>query len=215
MQEVNKDTLLIEQHYLPNIFWFCLVISHQNLLIEAHESFQKQTYRNRCYVLAANKVERLTVPVKVGNQHLPIREIEIDYKQKWQNKHWRTIQSAYGKAPFFEFYEDYFKGIIYSKPTLLFDLNQKLLSLCLKILGAGNKIAYTNSYQSLNQANISDLRGQLRPEDRTGTIHAIPYGQLFGDNFEANLSIIDLLFNKGPESLSFLKAQAKLLEIPQ
>jgi len=212
MHSGHTKVLLASQHYFPSVYWFALLTKHEALCLEAHESFQKQTCRNRCYILTANKVDRLTVPVKSANSHLPIREVVIDYRQKWQNRHWRAIQSAYGKAPFFEFYADYFREVLYGNTITLFDLNQQILSLCLKILGIAPKISYTTGFKTHYPDNFTDLRGAFDAEDMPGTIRAIPYGQLFGDGFEHNLSILDLLFNLGTEALPLLKKQAAAMD---
>ena len=97
----NADTLLLDFHYLPCIAYFSCINRYHHLILEVHENYEKQSYRNRCYILSANKVLPLSVPVHRGKGKKPTKDIRIDYSQKWVNNHWRAIKSAYGKAPFF------------------------------------------------------------------------------------------------------------------
>src|SRR5690606_23387756 len=109
--------------YHPSILFFQKAFQAEEILLEAQEHFQKQSYRNRCHILTAQGLHLLTVPVKNGNSKILINELEIDYSQRWGEVHWRTIRSAYGNAPFFEFYADYVKDVYDRRPALLFDLN--------------------------------------------------------------------------------------------
>src|SRR6185295_1959943 len=99
--------------------------------LENHEHFNKQSYRNRCYVLAANGVERLTVPVTEKHGKALITDVKIDYTFRWQANFWRTLESAYRNAPFFEHYSDDLRREIFSNHAYLYDLNSRLLSMCL------------------------------------------------------------------------------------
>jgi len=99
--------LLIELQYLAPVQYYAKLCSGHPMLIEQHEHYIKRSYRNRAHILGANGVMRLTIPLKKGkNEGQPIREVQIEYVQKWQQQHWQSIQSAYGKAPFFEHYSD-------------------------------------------------------------------------------------------------------------
>jgi len=111
--------ILIELHYLPCLEYFIQLVQSENICLEAHENFQKQTYRNRFSILTANKIDTLSVPVLKSNSKQLIREVEIDYTQLWQKIHRRAIQSAYGKAPYYEYYADYFKQLYDKKPRFL------------------------------------------------------------------------------------------------
>src|SRR4051812_20938609 len=98
------DTVLIETQYLPSIAFFAAVYRKKSIMLERHENYVKQSYRNRCQLVDASGRRELTVPVIHGAGKVPISEVPIDYSQKWVNNHWRCIQSAYGKAPYFEYY---------------------------------------------------------------------------------------------------------------
>ncbi len=203
---MNSKPILLELHYLPNIQYFTQIIDSEVVWIEAHENYLKQSLRNRCYILAANKVDRLTVPVvhRKGVKVL-IQEMQIDDSQKWQNKHWRAIQSAYAHAPFFEYYSDEFKKVIFEPESSLFQLNLKLFKTCLELLQTKKEIHLTNSFGVVDsELGISDLRNTIQPNSET-KIHFESYRQVFGEEFIPNLSILDLLFCEGPNASSILR----------
>ncbi|MDW7693571.1 WbqC family protein [Flammeovirgaceae bacterium SG7u.111] len=204
-KEIN--TSLIELHYLPNVAFFTVMANSQKVILEAEENFQRQSLRNRAYIQTTNKVDRLTVPVIGARKPQKIKDIQIDYTEKWQNRHWRAITSAYANAPFFEHYEGAFYKIIYTNHRFLFELNLDLLTLCLKYLKLGTELSQTDSYQTDKPEGIRDFRSVISDKSSGGIIHATPYHQLFTDNFIENLSVIDLLFNEGPNSKAIIKSQ--------
>lgn len=214
-QLTNKDLagreLLIELHYLPNLDYMCCLMQFESVRIEAAEQFVKQTSRNRTRILTANKVDVLTVPVKSAGAKLPVREIEIDYTQDWIRRHWGAIQSAYGKSPYFEFYRDDFEQVFRSRPRFLFELNQQLLTLCLEKCRIQTSVQYNLTYTKSCSEKIFDSRGLVNDKKNTDNpafYRSIAYYQTFGHDFVPNLSIVDLLFNAGPEALGVLKRSA-------
>ena len=112
------NQVLIESHYLPSISYFKAIFPAKTIILESNEYYVKQSYRNRCEILTANGVDKLIVPLTSKHGKVYIRDVRIDYSQKWLNGHWRAIQSAYGKAPFFEFYADALYNILFSKKVL-------------------------------------------------------------------------------------------------
>ena len=176
-------------------------------MLERHENYTKQSYRNRCHVLTAQGVQPLSVPVLRGSSKdkTLITDIEIDYSQKWYNVHWRTIQAAYGRAPYFEFYSDYVREVYARRPKYLFQLNVDLLKLYLKLLKLNKPLIFTDAYQPESAENVLDLRNRLHPKIIPDNLHVKPYTQVFGKQFASELSIIDLLFTQGPASLSYLQ----------
>jgi hypothetical protein len=198
--------LLTELMYNPPVEYFRQVLQSDGLLIEQHENYVKQSYRNRCHVLTAQGAVPLSIPVLKGNSKdkTVITEIEIDYSQKWYNVHWRTIQAAYGRAPYFEFYSDYIQQVYERQPKYLFELNVELLRLYLKLLKLNKPLNFTDSYQSEAPANVLDLRNRIHPKIIPDNLHVNPYTQVFGKQFVPELSIIDLLFTQGPASLTYL-----------
>ncbi|WP_181305835.1 WbqC family protein [Rufibacter sp. XAAS-G3-1] len=200
--------LLTELHHNPSILYFQKAFEADEILLEAHEHYQKQSYRNRCHILTAQGVVPLSVPVVKGNSKILVTELQIDYSQRWRDIHWRTIQSAYGSAPFFEFYADYLKDIYDRQPALLFELNMDLLKLFVKMLKLKKPIALTQTYVKTYEAPVLDWRGTLHPKKEPDILRLTPYRQVFGKQFAMNLSILDLLFNLGPEASTYLQNPA-------
>ena len=213
--------LLTELHYHPPATLFAALLNADGLLLEAHEHYRKQTFRNRCLIRTAQGVQPLTIPVIDGNraEKVSISEIEIDYRQNWIHRHWRTLQTAYGNSPYFEYYADYLHDIYVSRPALLFDLNQQFLRLLLKCFRLTLPLALTTEYHThypatspLPASPITDRRDWLtpkatpkNPEPDTPAASTLvrPYPQVFGPGFEPGLSVLDLLFSQGPAAGNF------------
>ncbi|MEQ9423229.1 MAG: WbqC family protein [Cyclobacteriaceae bacterium] len=198
---------LIEIQFLPSLEYFCCLLKHP-VTLDRHEHFVKQTYRNRCYINSANKVIPLVVPIKSGSRRLPMAEVPIDYRQKWLNSLWSSIQSAYGKSPFYEFYEEEFHSVLFSKPDFLFDLNFKLLTLCLRCLQINLELKLSTGYHLTEDRGLNDLRSKIHPKKPFGDrnfYRPYSYTQLFGNNFVPNLSLIDLIFCEGPNAGAILR----------
>ncbi|MBX0292035.1 WbqC family protein [Hymenobacter sp. HSC-4F20] len=214
--------ILFESQYNPPAAFFAELLGAEALWLETQDNYQKQTYRNRCLILTAQGVQPLTVPVIDGNRSEKVltSAIEIDYRQNWVHRHWRTLQTAYGGTPYFEYYADYLHDIYVQKPRLLFQLNLSLLQLLLRCLKLRLPIHFTTDYQpvytpaghaSFPQPStpfVLDRRNWLTPKsaasaepDRTSVR---PYQQTFGKDFVPGLSILDLLFMQGPAAGSFL-----------
>ena len=221
--------LLTELHYHPPAALFAELLRADSILLEAHEHYRKQTFRNRCLIRTAQGVQPLTVPVIDGNraEKVSISEIEIDYRQNWIHRHWRTLQTAYGNSPYFEFYADYLHDIYVSKPALLFDLNQQFLRLLLRCFRITLPVHLTTEYHAHYPAQpsagnsgllatqpIADRRDWLTPKAATKTPEpdtpaastlVRPYPQVFGPGFEPGLSVLDLLFSQGPAAGRYLQ----------
>lgn len=179
------------------------------MVIEQFEFYEKQSYRNRCRILSANGLDELSVPILNGNSKQLIRDVKIDYHQKWVNRHWRAIQSSYGKAPFFEYYALEFKQALEKKPDYLFDLNLSILSVCLDFLQMGATLSLTKEYQSLAKCPEEDIRSKIHPKkDHTLALGYVaqPYPQVFGNKFVKDLSILDVLFCEGPNAYQIIKS---------
>ncbi len=203
--------IVLDLQYLPSLEYFTALLAHEIVYVEAHETFQRQTWRNRCQILTAHGGDTLIVPVVEGRSKVPIREARIDYGQKWVNRHWRAIRSAYGKAPFFEHFGPEFENLYRRNPAFLFDLNWELLTICLAFLGLKKKIVLTERCEPAVGEQLVDARGVIHPK-RPFTEHPfyrpVPYRQVFrekeGERFFPNLSILDVLFTQGPQALPIL-----------
>lgn len=205
---MSASSAVIELQYLPCLEYFACFLKYDTIYIEQYEHYQKQSYRNRCYILTANKIAILTVPVIKGNHKQLIRDVQIDYGQKWVIDHWRTIYSAYGKAPFFEHYADFFERIYQVRYKYLFDLNLELLTNCLYLLKLKKNIQFTSSYKNSAEINVEDIRSVIYPKEgyeNRKFYTPVRYRQNFGNNFVSNLSIIDVLFCEGPQSLALIR----------
>lgn len=163
----------------------------------------KQSYRNRCYINTAHGVEMLSIPLTDKHGKVAVKDIRIDYSIKWQNNQWRTIESAYRNAPFFEHYAEEIQRALYNDYAFLFDLNLHLLSFCLQSLKWNLKTSVSVSYEKPLPENNVDLRSLIsakKPYSERSFYQRVPYYQVFGNQFVENLSLIDLLFCEGPRS---------------
>lgn len=201
-------TLLLTYQYFPPIEYFARLAQADQALLEIHESFQKQTYRNRANILTSQGIQRLTVPVMKANRHTPITEVKIDYSEKWENLHWRALKAAYGKSPFFDHYGDLLFQPILEKPASLLELNEKILKQLINCLSIKAAISHTDSFKKSYPENVTDLRDAIHPKKPHGMIHVNGYLQNFGEPFVENLSILDLLFAEGPYSKEILSKQS-------
>jgi hypothetical protein len=200
---------VIELQYLPQPEYFALLLSEPDLEIDGYEHFVKQTFRNRCRILTANGIDELSIPVLGGNKKLLAQEIKIDHSQKWLNRNWRAIQSAYGKAPFFEYYAEDLLAVYQHKHEFLFDLSLDLLTLCLDFLQIDIKLKFTSSYHDLQKTPQNDFRSKISPKSNPKFLNSYNqsvYQQVFGNNFVNNLSVIDLIFCEGPQAGGIIRS---------
>ena len=195
-----------------------LELSPSVVYIEACENYQKQSYRNRCRFYAADGVQALSFPVvhESGTHKLPISEIKIDYSTPWIMQHKRAIISAYRTSAYFEYYQDELFEILDSKPEKLFDLNLALIHFFVEKTGIKVDLRLTSEFsvQGLvegSSVQCEDLREIIHPKRPNGLLASMglekPYFQVFTRKygFQSDLSIMDLLFNEGPDSIMFLK----------
>lgn len=205
---------IVELHYLPSIPYIAAWTYFDEVILESKESYSKQSYRNRCRINTAHKIDDLIVPIQKGNSNVPIQEVRIDYKQTWFKNHWGAIQSAYGKAPFFEHYADDIQRILHNNQKFLFDLNLEILEYLLTILGIQKNIIFTQKYEKEYPDSIADLRSVIHPKQdpvRLTFYDSPTYIQVFGDQFVRDLSVVDLLFCEGPNTLNIIKKSVGFL----
>lgn len=196
--------IILSSHYLPCIQWFRALLSEQDVIIDIHEHFLKQTYRNRANILSSNGKLALSIPVKKFANHTPIVDIKIENGFPWQHQHWQAIVSAYNSAPYFLYYQDYFKPLFEKEFTSLVEWNTELLKVCLKLMKLDLSIQYSDNYYKCMSDDV-DYRMLISPKNKEEVITPT-YHQVFSEKllFEPNLSIVDTLFNHGPRWKEFL-----------
>lgn len=191
---------LLPTAYLAPISYYAILLQDPNCRIELHEHFIKQSIRNRCDIYGANGKLRLSIPKqRKGSSKTIIENLKISYRNNWQKQHWNAIESAYNSSPFFEYYKDELKPFFEEKEEYLVNFNSKLQNAILCMLQQENIIKNTTEY--LHKGDFFDLRNytwKLKNQEK--------YDQVFMEKqgFIPNLSILDLLFNLGPESIDYL-----------
>ncbi len=200
-----EQGLILPIFYLPPISYFSAFIAFKGeVMIEKHEHFPKQTYRNRALIHSPNGALELIIPVVKGSkEHTKIKDVKISYDHDWQRLHWMSLQTSYRRSAYFEFYEDELAPFYESKPAFLFDWNEALFQMLLKLLKVKKEYYYTASYEPAEP----DYRQLIHPK-KTSVPNAVhPYFQVFEprNGFLPDLSVADLLFNQGPDALSYLR----------
>ena len=197
--------ILISTAYLPPVEYFSLVSGADKIIFEKEENYLKQTFRNRCYILSAHGPQLLSVPVYLGSSHkTPIKEIRIDYSKRWQQIHLRAMQASYNSSPYFEFYFEKIEKVISGNFEYLLDLNTELTEAILEILNIERRLSYTTSFEPADN-KAYDHRYRITPKKQSSFAEK-KYLQVFDTTagFVPRLSIIDLIFNTGPEACSYL-----------
>ncbi|RVU00806.1 hypothetical protein EOD41_09205 [Mucilaginibacter limnophilus] len=193
--------------YLPPAAYFTQFNTFKpDVYIEREEHFPKQTYRNRANVYSPDGVLSLVVPVIKGSKnHTKVKDVRISYDFNWQRLHWMSLQACYRRSAYFEYYEDYFTPFYEGKFEYLFDYNQQLLELILKLLKIKTELRFTESFEPAYAAPVADFRESIHPKKPAVAISKTYY-QVFEERhgFLPDLSIVDLLFNQGPQALQYL-----------
>lgn len=205
-QVPRSKTTVLTSLYLAPVEYYSALFCSSSIIIEANDNYQKQSYRNRCNIVAANGVMALTIPVIKGNTPgTPMRDIRISDHGNWQHVHWNAIVSAYNSSPFLEYYEDYFRPFYERRFTFLFDLNEELRELIFQMLYIDTSVQYSKAFQDVFSKEYVDLRDKIHPKHKSH-FKSPEYYQVFKSKhgFIPNMSIIDLLFNMGNESRMYL-----------
>ena len=201
-------SILLYPTYIPSIVQMVAVAQAEKVVFEIEDNYQKQTYRNRAYIAHTNGRLLLSIPIKHSKerQHQKTKEIAIENSFRWQEEHWKSIQTAYRTSPFFEYYEDDLIPIFQGKATHLLAYNQQIFDLFYELLGLDTPYASTSEY--LKNPPIQDLR-YLAQAKREPDYPLTPYTQVLEAHhgYLPNLSILDLLCNEGPNALTYLESQ--------
>jgi hypothetical protein len=200
------DSVLLSTAYFPPIIYFSQLVHASEIVIEKEENFPKQTYRNRCIILGANGPLNLSVPVRHVQPKIKTSDICISNSDNWQPIHYRAIESAYRKSPFFEYYIDDLKKFFIEKPGSLLEFNTRILKTCLELINCRINVHFNKEFEK--EEKDFDFRYKITPK-KDLTEYCFPeYYQVFAVKFGfiQNLSILDLIFNTGPESKDYLRS---------
>jgi len=205
-----KDVLLSTTYFGP-VQWYQKLHRAEHVQIEQWESFQKQTYRNRCLIATTQGVQALTVPVVRGETSL-IKDLRISDHGNWRHLHWNALQSAYGESPFFEYYQDDIRPFFTERWERLLDFNEAIRAKMCELIDIQPQVSYSKEFTvyslqfTVNQ--VPDFREAIRPKHPAPDpdFKPKPYYQVYQQKhgFLSNLSILDLLFNMGPEGIFWL-----------
>lgn len=194
--------------YLAPVLQFTMYLKERKLLLESHENFQKQSYRNRCYIYGANGSLMLNIPVEKGKNHTLIKDKKISYETNWRTLHWRSLEACYRSSPFFEFFEEEFRPFYDGrKVEFLLDFNEGLEEKIKDILKLDYSKKETEGYKRLPGEEDYRLLIQPKNNELSAKVEFPEYIQVFSGRygFLKNLSIVDLLFNEGPKAKEYLE----------
>lgn len=196
--------VLLPVFYLPPISWFSVFLNPENnIVFEQFESFPKQTYRNRANIYGANGKLSLIIPIS-HNGKRELKDIEISESEDWRKLHWKSIQTAYQSSPYFEYYEDKIRKIFDIDEKNLVNFNLKGIEIILQTLKTEKAYSLNEEYiKNPEELNFRERFSAKLPSE----FEMEEYYQTFSDKsgFLKDLSILDLICNKGPESLTYIK----------
>lgn len=209
--------IVLQSEYFAPVGYYAKIYAHDKIIVEQHDHYVKQTYRNRCRIQTESGMMDLSIPVEKFADKTKTKDICISYGQEWRRLHLRAMETSYNSTPFFEYYKDDIHAIYEKKEKYLFDFNMRLMEFTLDALGIQREILTTEAYFE-GEAGIEDARELFHPKRETlnkenATLDSKPYYQMFAEKFgfTDGLSIIDLLFNLGPESILYLKERSKTI----
>ena len=213
-------TALLSSAYFGPVQWYQKLHRYDRCLIEQHDNFVKQTYRNRCIIPTTNSIQTLSIPVSCpqGSQlsKTPMRDVRISDHGNWRHIHWNALCSAYGESPFFDYYQDGLRPFFERKWTFLFGFNMEIILKMVELLDIRPKINLTTAFLSdtsmaenaIENSLVDDFRNIIRPKHPglDSDFMARPYYQVYQQKhgFQPNMSILDLLFNEGNEAILWL-----------
>ncbi|MFN4123896.1 MAG: WbqC family protein [Flavobacteriales bacterium] len=201
---MTESNILLSTSYLPPVFYMMCIANSPNVIIEAHEHYQKQSFRNRAVIYDTQGPQNLNIPVKHAPDQTPISAICIDYKHAWQKQHIGALQTAYGQAPYFEYYADEYFYRIKNAPEYLMEFNQMLLEALCADMEILFKPAFTGKFE-LKPETAIDLRFSIHPKKAIPSVEGLASTSKPHQDRYLKTSAIELLFLHGPESWKYLE----------
>jgi hypothetical protein len=202
--------LIFPALYNGPVNYFARLVKQHEIVLEQYDNYSKQTYRNRCMIMGPNGLVTLPIPVKRNRKvKTHLRDVRIDYDSNWNRIHWRSLVASYASSPFFDYMAEEFYPLYEMRFEFLIDLNLMLIEETLGLLGLQIPVVCTEAFFPI--LSDRDPRHFIHPKiDQTSAdpgFHPAEYHQVFADRlgFHANLSILDLIFNEGPDALSYLQ----------
>ena len=210
-------TALLQTTYFGPVQWYQKLKRYDHCVIEQYDSYQKQTYRNRCVIATANGLQALTVPVDhspLTIDHVQCKDLRISDHNQWRRVHWNALQSAYSESPFFEYYADDIRPFFEQKYEFLIDFNEAIRQKMCELLDIETSVSYSSGFRvqgsgfRVHGSGFMDFREVIHakhPQDDPD-FQPRSYWQVFQHRygFQPNLSILDLLFCMGPEAVFYL-----------
>lgn len=213
---VMEKQVLLSTAYLPPISWFAALLKSETVFLEVHETYPKQTFRNRCNILGPNGKQTLSVPVsKPSGNNSKIWEVEITDHNNWKRLHWRAMLTAYNASPFFLYYRDRIEAALFRNHIHLWSLNLQLIGLIIGMLALKVHLIPTSGFVKVPR-NAYDLRNIIHPKNEFVALQSfVSYPQVFSAKypFIPDLSIVDLLFNEGPAARDYVQDIASLIHL--
>ena len=205
--------LLSHPLYLAPLTFYARLYVNRELIIDGNTPFTKQTYRNRAVIATENGIQSLTIPVVHDGGRTAMRDVRISEHGNWRRQHWNALVSAYRKSPFFDYYADDFAHFYEEKDGFLMDFNIRQHNVISELLGLQHTLDVSDGKNVFSPCTVEDIRHIAEPERvaDVSDIKSIPYYQVFMQRhgFIPNLSVVDLLFNMGPEGLIVLNEMTK------
>ncbi len=210
---MTEKQVLLSTTYFGPVQWYQKLYRYDRVFIERYDTFRKQTYRNRCVIATTNGAQALTVPVERADGAQQVRDIRISDHGNWRHIHWHALLSAYSESPFFDYYADDIRPFFERKWEFLYDYNMEICQKMCELLDITPHIGPTEQYVHAKElpcqdCEMTDFRDAIDPkhplEDRDFTpknyyqVYTVKHG------FMPNLSVLDLLFNMGPEGIFYL-----------
>ena len=203
-------TALLQTTYFGPVQWYQKLKRYDHCVIEQYDSYQKQTYRNRCVIATANGLQALTVPVDhspLTIDHVQCKDLRISDHNQWRRVHWNALQSAYSESPFFEYYADDIRPFFEQKYEFLIDFNEAIRQKMCELLDIETSVSYSSGFR-VHGSGVRDFREVIHAKHPQDDPEFQPrsYWQVFQHRygFQPNLSILDLLFCMGPEAVFYL-----------